>query len=93
MYLTFGLVFALIALIMSIEFMISQSKRHYYFGWAIILFCVLFSIGYLLPQEKKELLFLSNRTKTNEYKIEKAKYNLYVGVINKAKIQKMGGKI
>ena len=93
MYLTFGLVFALIALIMSIEFMISQSKRHYYFGWAIILFCVLFSIGYLLPQEKKELFFLSNRTKTNEYKIEKAKYNLYAGVINKAKIQKMGGKI
>lgn len=93
MYLTFGLVFALIALMMSIEFMISQSKRHYYFGWAIILFCVLFSIGYLLPQEKKELLFLSNRTKTNEYKIEKAKYNLYVGVINNANTPKKVRKI
>jgi hypothetical protein len=38
-------------------------------------------------------LFLSNRTKTNEYKIEKAKYNLYVGVLNKAKIQKTGIEI
>ena len=93
MYLTFGLVFALIALMMSIEFVISRSKRHYYFGWGIILFCVLFSIGYLLPQEKKELFSLSNRTKTNEYKIEKAKYNLYVGVLNKAKKEKTGRKI
>lgn len=93
MYLTFGLVFALIALMMSIEFVISRSKMHNYFGWGIILFCGLFSIGYLLPQEKKELFFLSNRTKTNEYKIEKAKYNLYVGVLNKAKIQKTGIEI
>ena len=92
MYLTFGLVFGLIALMMSIEFMISQTKRHYYLGWGITLFCVLFSIGYLLPQEKKELFFLSNRTKTNEYKIEKAKYNLYVGVLNKAKKEKTGRK-
>lgn len=93
MYLTFGLVFALIALMMSIEFLIARSKRHNYFGWGIILFCVLFSLNYLLPQEKTELSLLSNRTKTNEYKIEKAKYNLYVGVLNKAKNQKKGREI
>jgi len=93
MYLTFGLVFALIALMMSIEFLIARSKRHNYFGWVIILFCVLFSLNYLLPQEKTELSLLSNRTKTNEYKIEKAKYNLYVGVLNKAKNQKKGREI
>jgi len=93
MYLTFGLVFALIALMMSIEFLIARSKRHNYFGWVIILFCVLFSLTYLLPQEKTELSLLSNRTKTNEYKIEKAKYNLYVGALNKAKNQKKGREI
>jgi hypothetical protein len=93
MYLTFGLVFALIALMISIEFVIARSKMHRYFGWSIILLCVLFSIFYLFPQQKSELISLSNRTKTNEYKIEKAKYNLYVGLLNKAKIQKTGREI
>ena len=93
MYLTFGLVFALIALMMSIEFVIARSKRHGDIGWGVMLLCVLFSIFFLFPQQKAELFSLSNRTKTNEYKFEKAKYNLYVGVINKAKTQKVGGKI
>lgn len=92
-YLTLGLVFTLIAFLISIKFMYAQSKRHRYFGWAIILLCVLFSICYLFPQQKSELLSMANRTKTKEYKIQKAKYNLYVDVLNKAKQNKNGKKI
>jgi hypothetical protein len=93
MYLTFGLVFALITLMMSIEFVMARSKRHRDFGWGVMLLCVLFSIFFLFPQQNAELFSLANRTKTNEYKTEKAKYNLYVGVINNAKAPKTGRKI
>ena len=93
MYLTFGLVFALIAFLISIKFMSAQSKKHGYFGWSILLLTVLFSMVYLFPQQKSELLSMANRTKTKEYKIEKAKYNLYVGGLNKAKNQKKGREI
>ena len=93
MYLTFGLVFALIAFLISIKFMYVRSKRHGYVGSSILLMCVLFSMVYLFPQQKSELLSMANRTKTKEYKTEKAKYNLYVGVLNKANQNKKGKKI
>ncbi len=93
MYLLFGLIFSLIALMTSIELMMAESKRHRYFGWSVLLLCVLFSICYLIPQQKSELFFLSNRTKSNQYKIEKAKFNLYVGILNKARNQKSNNQI
>lgn len=92
-YLTFGIVFVLITFLMCIKFINAQSKRHRYFGCAIILLCVLYSICYLLPQQKSELLSMANRTKTKEYKTQKAKYNLYVDVLNKAKQQSKGKTI
>ena len=93
MYLTFGVVFSLIVLMMTFEFIISQSKSHRYFGWMTILGSLLFSIYYLFPQQKRELLSISKRTKTNEYKVQMAKYHLYVDVLMKAKPLNKGGKI
>jgi len=93
MYLTFGLVFALITFLIGIQCLNAQQKRHGYVGSAILLFCILFSMFYLFPQQKSELLSIANRTKTKEYKIGKAKYNLYVSVLNKAKNLKKGREI
>ena len=93
MYLTFGLVFALIAFLISIKCMLAQSKRHGYVGSSILLLCILFSMFYLFPQQKSELLSKANRTKKKEYKTERAKYNVYVDVLNKAKQNKTRGKI